>query len=238
MTEKTDEKTQLPVKRELAAGAPLRAIIPTTVEDAYRIATAVVKADLAPTNMKTPEKCLIAIMHGLEIGVPPMQAIQSIAIVNGRPAVYGDLAMALVRGSGLCDSVREHIEGEGDEMVAHCIVRRKDETRTIKSTFSVQDAIVAKLWKKDGPWQTHPKRMLQMRARGFALRDAFADVLRGLYLREELEGEENLRDITPPPATKPNSIQGMLDRFTADEATAEAGIMENKVEIIPPKVET
>jgi hypothetical protein len=55
-------------------------------------------------------------------------------------------------------------------------------------TFSVADAIRAGLWRKPGPWCDYPRRMLQMRARAFALRDAFPDVLGGLYLREEFEG--------------------------------------------------
>ena len=54
-------------------------------------------------------------------------------------------------------------------------------------TFTVGDAIRAGLWKKAGPWTMYPKRMLQMRARSFALRDAFPDVLRGLVATEEVE---------------------------------------------------
>ena len=53
------------------------------------------------------------------------------------------------------------------------------------TTFSEQDAKVAGLWGKSGPWKQYPKRMLQMRARGFNLRDNFADILGGLITAEE-----------------------------------------------------
>lgn len=220
MTTKTEaaktEVVQLPVRRELAAGAPLRAIIPTTMEEAFRIANAVVKAGMAPQGMQTAEKCLIAIMQGLEVGMTPMQSIQRIAVIGGRPTIYGDAAIGLVRASGLCEYVSEWIVGEGDERVAHCETKRRGETKVVTASFSVQDAVVAKLWKKDGPWQTHPKRMLQMRARGFTLRDAYADVLGGMYLREEVEGEDDMRDVTPKPSTpltsadRPKSLDDMM----------------------------
>ena len=54
-------------------------------------------------------------------------------------------------------------------------------------TFSIAEARKARLLGKSGPWQDYRGRMLQMRARGFALRDGFADVLKGLNIREEVE---------------------------------------------------
>jgi hypothetical protein len=96
--------------------------------------------------------------------------------------------LALVRASGLLDSIKEEIIGEGDQTTAICSAWRRGEDNPIIGRFSVADAKRAQLWVKPGPWQQYPRRMLQMRARGFCLRDAFPDVLKGLYLREELEG--------------------------------------------------
>jgi hypothetical protein len=56
-----------------------------------------------------------------------------------------------------------------------------------RRTFSVADAKRAKLWFKAGPWTTYPDRMLQMRARGFAIRDTFPDALRGVIIAEEAQ---------------------------------------------------
>lgn len=171
----------------LTSGGRVAAIVPQTMEDAYRLARAVVMAGMAPRGMDTPEKAMIAIMRGMEIGLTPFQALDKIAVVNGRPTIWGDGAMALVRGSGLCEWVRETVEGEGDAAVATCKAKRKSDPEPITGVFSVADAKKAGLWGKQGPWQQFPKRMLQMRARAFALRDGFADVLGGLYLKEEMD---------------------------------------------------
>jgi hypothetical protein len=180
------EETPRPVIR---AGARPQAIVPQTMEEAYRMAIAVCKAGMAPKGMDSPEACMIAIMHGLEIGLNPMSALQRIAVVNGRPTIWGDAAIGLVRASGLCEGIDERTEGRDADRIAICEVKRKGEL-PITRTFSVADAKKAGLWGKSGPWSQYPERMLQMRARAFALRDGFADVLGGLYLREEFDEEE------------------------------------------------
>lgn len=171
----------------LAAGGKIKPIVPQTMEDAYRLAKAVCIAGMAPKNMASPEKCMIAIMHGLEIGLTPMAALQRIAIVNGRPTLYGDGVIGLVQASGLCEDISERIDGEGDARVAVCEAKRRGQPTPIVRSFSVADAKKAGLWSKSGPWQEYPERMLRMRARAFALRDGFADVLGGLYLKEEID---------------------------------------------------
>jgi hypothetical protein len=190
----------------MMTGGKIAAIIPQSMEDAYRLAKAVCMAGMNPKGMDTPEKCMIAIMRGLEVGLTPFQALDKIAIVNGRPTIFGDGAMALVRGSGLCEGIRETIEGEGEKAVAKCVAKRKGEAEPIVGVFSVDDAKKAGLWGKAGPWQQFPKRMLQMRARAFALRDGFADVLGGLYLKEEIEDNEPRRE-PPTPAPTERTVQ-------------------------------
>ncbi|MDX1240397.1 hypothetical protein GOL95_10080 [Sinorhizobium medicae] len=188
----------------LQAGGSVKAIVPQDFDGAWRIATAVTKAGMAPKGLDTPEKAMVAIMHGMEVGLTPMAALQSIAVVNGRPTIWGDGAIGLVRGSGKCEWIKERIDGEGDAMVAICEVKRKGEADAIKATFSVADAKKAALWGKAGPWQQYPKRMLVMRARAFALRDGFADVLRGLGIAEEVQDTPaQMRNITPPPPPRP-----------------------------------
>lgn len=192
----------------LAVGARPSAIVPTDMDSAYRLAKAVCMAGMAPKGMDTPEKCMIAIMRGMEVGMTPFMALDKIAIVNGRPTIWGDGAIGLVRGSGLCEWIREKIEGEGDKRVAVCDAKRRGEPEPIRGVFSVADAKQAGLWGKQGPWQQYANRMLQMRARAFCLRDGFADVLGGLYLKEEMEDVSNapVRDQSPPVPPMPPAI--------------------------------
>ena len=186
------EKTPSPRRRDMMAGSKPRPIVPKSLSEAYRIAQAVCAAKMAPKGLDTPEACMIAIMHGLELGLSPLSALQRIAVINGRPTLWGDGALALVKASSLCEAIDEWIEGEKPEMwVAVCNVMRRGDLIPTERRFSVEDAKRAKLWGKAGPWSDYPKRMLQMRARAFALRDAFPDVLGGLYLTEELIQDHN-----------------------------------------------
>lgn len=185
----------------------MTSIVPHNLDEAYRLAKAVALSGLAPKDMKQPEQVLVAILHGMEIGLKPMQAVQRIAVINGRPSLWGDAALGLVRASGLLEWIKETIVGEGDTRVAYCETKRRGDPDSILRKFSVADAKVAGLWKKAGPWTTHPDRMLQMRARGFNLRDSHPDVLGGMYLAEELQGETIDATAIPTPPTPPKLAQ-------------------------------
>jgi hypothetical protein len=161
-----------------------------------------------------PGNVLVAIQWGREVGLGPLQALQNIAVINGRPSIWGDAALALVRGHPDCASVQEGAEGEGDARHGWCEVTRRGE-QPQRRTFSIADAKRAGLWGKAGPWTQYPDRMLQLRARGFAIRDVFPDALRGVLTREEAEDTppeprhvENLAAAVAPapaPAARPAS---------------------------------
>jgi hypothetical protein len=157
-------------------------------DDAFRFAKMVSQSEFAPKDFKgKAESCLLAIQHGSEVGLSPMQSLQSIAVINGRPTIWGDAALALVQACPVCEYVREYMEGEGDSLTAVCEAKRQGYPAPSVSRFSVADAKKASLWGKTGPWTQYPSRMLQLRARGFALRNAFADALRGLVTAEEAQ---------------------------------------------------
>lgn len=181
----------------LQSGGSVKAIVPQDFDGVWRIAKAVVTAGMAPKGLDTPEKAMVAIMHGMEVGLTPMAALQSIAVVNGRPTIWGDGALGLVQGSGKLEAHKEWYEGEGENKKAICTVKRKGDPELKRGEFSVANAKKAGLWGKAGPWTQYADRMLMMRARGFALRDGFSDVLRGLGIAEEVQ-DTPMRDVTPP----------------------------------------
>lgn len=155
---------------------------PQTFEQALTFADILADSDLVPKDFKgKPGNCLIAMQWGAELGLKPLQALQNIAIINGRPALWGDAVIALVRNSPLCEYVTESDDGHA----ATCRVKRRGEAEETR-TFSMDDAKTAGLLGKAGPWTQYPKRMRQMRSRAFALRDVFPDVLRGMAIAEEI----------------------------------------------------
>lgn len=209
--------TETPRLPSLQSGGAVRAIVPQDFDGAWRIATAVCKAGMAPKGLDTPEKAMVAIMHGMEVGLTPMAALQSIAVVNGRPTIWGDGAIGLVRGSGKLEWIKERIEGEGDKMSAVCEIKRKGEPAAEPARFSVDDAKKAGLWGKAGPWTQYPRRMLAMRARAFALRDGFADVLRGLGIAEEVQDTPaTIVPPKPPAPPAPPAGQEIIDVDTGE----------------------
>lgn len=201
MTEQTTQngggKTIAPAtpKPPLQAGAKVAAIVPQSIEESFRLANAIAAAGFAPKSYNNDaNKIMVGIMHGMEVGLTPMAALQSIAVINGMPSIWGDGALALIRSSGLLESFSETVDGQGDGLRAICTLKRRGEPDAVARHFSVGDAKQAGLWSKQGPWQQYPRRMLQMRARSWAMRDAFADVLKGLGIHEEMRDMGTLVD--------------------------------------------
>lgn len=189
----------------VTSSAMPQAIIPDNFDSVIEYARLVEASGMAPTGIKSKEAIAVAIMHGYELGMTPLASLQSIAVINGRPSVWGDGALAIVRASGLLDDFEESYEGEWgtDSFKAVCRVRRKGTKSDTFGEFSIEDAKTSQLWNKAGPWTQYPKRMLKMRARAFALRDAFTDILRGMAITEEVQdytivGEMTRLDNDPP----------------------------------------
>ncbi len=180
-----------------------------TFEDAYRFAQCVVASGWAPKGMEKPEAVLIALQHGAELGLPKMAALQNIAVINGRPGIYGDAALALVRSSGLLENFKEEEIGTpGKDDFGIRVSGKRVNNEPASETFTVGDAKLASLWGKQGPWSQYPKRMLKFRARGFWLRDNFGDVLKGMRTVEELH------DIPPEPRNVTPGKSGLSGLLT------------------------
>jgi hypothetical protein len=184
--------------------APARGLALASFDDAFRVAKMVASSPFAPKDFQgKPELCFLAMQHGGEVGLSPMQSLQSIAVINGRPTIWGDAALALVQACPVCEYVREYMEGEGDSLTAVCEAKRHGYPSPSVSRFSVADAKKAGLWGKTGPWTQYPSRMLQLRARGFALRNAFADALRGLVTAEEAQDYPQAEAAREPAMIRP-----------------------------------
>jgi len=156
-----------------------------SIDDAMKFADLLAKSTIIPESYRNrAADIVVAIMHGAEVGLAPVQALQSIAVINGRPVVWGDALLGLVMASGLLESIEEADDGK----TATCtVVRKGDLAMKVTRSFSMEQAQRAGLAERSGPWKQYPGRMRQMRARTFCLRDAFADVLKGLTSREEAE---------------------------------------------------
>jgi hypothetical protein len=186
---------------------------PKDFEQAMKFANMVANTSFAPTTYRgKPEECLMAMMAGNEVGLGAMASMQNIAVINGHPTFYGDAAFALVKASNDFEKLEEHLTD--NDKTAVCIAKRKGESE-VKRTFTMQDAQTAGLLDKAGPWKTYPKRMLQMRARAWAIRDVWPHVLKGLSVREEMADLAPEKNVTPDyvEPVKENPIEVQRERL-------------------------
>jgi hypothetical protein len=219
----------------LAGGAQVVAIVPTTFEETFRVARAVVASGLAPSSLigkltgdDAASAVAVAIMSGAELGLKPMVALRSFTVINGKPALYGDGLINVVRQSGKIAYLRTGCEERNGKMVGFCEAKRNDTGEEKRVEFSQDDALRAGLWQtnavirkqvwengqkvwrdnvpNDSPWWRFPQRMLAWRAAGYCLRELFGDVLGGI--RDEFEAREmvdfeEMRDVTPSASASP-----------------------------------
>ncbi|SOC45722.1 hypothetical protein SAMN05892877_117111 [Rhizobium subbaraonis] len=228
MNAHTQEVTRLP---SLAGGGNVMAIVPQTFEETFRVAKAVYLGGLAPSALigklegdAAISAVTVAIMSGAELGLKPMVALRSFTVINGKPALYGDGLINVVRQSGKVAYLRTGCETRDGQMVGWCEAKRNDTDEDKRVEFSQEDAIRAGLWQteavitkwnkwdkkneqkpNDSPWWRFPQRMLAWRAAGYCLRELFGDVLGGIrdeFEAREIADAEDMRDITPrqPPA--------------------------------------
>jgi hypothetical protein len=246
------EECQVVVRKEdrtpMTTGGQISAIIPKDHVEAFRFAEAFLAAGMIPASYSikknahgkevkewedgvidqaaTRARVAIGIMKGMEIGLPPVTALSTICVINNRPCVWGDGAVALVQKSGKLEWVKDGHEGSWDagNYVHHFTVKRKDQAEPITRSFSIVDAKAANLFGKKGPWASgYGPRMCFNRARAWALRDAFSDVLLGIGIAEEVR---DIPDETPQD-NKPD-ISSLEDGPVAMLAAPEEKVAEQK----------
>lgn len=214
-------------------------VTPQNLSEAMQYAKMIADSSFCPKDMRGKSgDVLIAVQMGAEVGLSPIQALQNIAVINGRPCIWGDAALALVQSCSAYVSHREWEEVTADGLVAYCGVTRRGSEEYVKS-FSEKDAKKAGLWGKSGPWTQYPSRMLQMRARGFALRDKFSDALKGLITHEEAMDypEEDFIPKVVPISVKQAKVSQMItqeveyDHDAFMEAVADIGNCKNEAEL-------
>jgi len=198
-------------------------IAPPDLQQAMQFCKVMSESSFVPQGYRNkPGDILAAVTMGAELGLGPMQSLLGIAVINGKPSVYGDTLLSLVLGHPDCEDVIETIENEGtEEATARCEVRRRGRQPAVR-TFSVDDAKRARLWGRKGPWTDYPSVMLKHRARGFALRDTFADALAGLITTEEA------RDHKAVPSREPNKPKAKTECTPGEPTIITAEVLESK----------
>lgn len=233
-------ETRSAPKPPVEAGGALAALVPQNLDQAFRLATALAASgDMVPKHYQgKPNDTMAAILRGMEIGLNPMQALSSIAVINGRASLWGDAMPALVQRAG--HHIDVEYEGQGETLTAIATLTRGDTGKIVRRTFSIADAKRAGLLGKQGPWQQYPQRMIAHRARAWAIRDGAADALMGMQVAEETSdyGPDAARDVTPQAPRRGGVVYAdpdpvvdeILDAPALDRPTAHDGEIEDAIQ--------
>jgi len=184
---------------------------PALINHYKDVAQMLSKSEVVPKCYRgKPADVMVAMEMGYQLGFPVAQSLQDIAVINGRPSLWGDGLKALALNHPDCESIVEEPLYNGEQVIGYrCIVQRRGHAPHTKM-FTIKDAETAGLWNKKGPWTQYPERMLQLRARSFAIRDMFADALRGIASADEM------KDVSTP-NNELNFIDGASSRVEPKE---------------------
>lgn len=179
------------------------------------------KSEMCPKAFKDkPDEIYIAILKGLELGISPMQACQSICVVNGTPMLYGSIVYSL----GMSHTNFENYDVEYKDNFETCkatIFRKKG--NPIVFEYTKKEAEAEGLLSRD-VWKKHLKKMLWRRATRVAFEMAFPDAYAGISLSEE-EKVEDIQKIQPTTKLQQQNVE-------IQEIELEVNIPENASEIM------
>ena len=174
-----------------------RGFVVTDIEGAMRLGRVYLRAKAVPESTlrdcATPDDALARVVciieAGRSLGIGPRESLTNIAFIRGKLALWGDLTVALCQRHPAWRGISCEWNGDGDKRKCVCTVKR-DGCPDVVQSFSVADAKKAGL--TGDVWNKYTDRMLQQRARAFALRDQFADALLGMSMAEELDDSPNV----------------------------------------------
>lgn len=154
----------------------------------------------------------VAAETGAALGLEPLQALASIAVINGRATLSSDLMAAVIRRAGHTLRIVEN----SPESVTATLIRADDKKFEFTVTWDKDKATKAGLWGQKGPWSQYPTQMLRARAITEVARQGASEALMGMIYSPEdfgatmtetgevIEAEiVNEAPAKPAPAAKP-----------------------------------
>lgn len=191
------------------------------LNQAWKLSKELVATGFLPKAINTPAKAVAVYLKGRELGLPFMQSMGSIHVIEGKPSVSAELMAALcfarVKGFGM-----KIIQADNQACV---IEYRRAGSEPFRYSYSMDDAKRAGLTGR-GPWNSHPAPMLAARNKGQALRLYCPDATMGIYAVEELTDDPNATWGDVAPAVTPRPAAAAVKRDEAVKAQAAASVAE------------
>lgn len=149
------------------------------------LAKELVTTNFLPIAIKTPAQAVAIILTGRELGLPPMQSLRSICIIQGKPELSADLQLSIFHRDGGRSKWLTLTATEAKLLLKH---PNGDEHTEV---FTMDDAKRAGLASGQN-WQKYPKAMLRSRAITAGLKSIGFEPLTGAYAPGEIGGPETV----------------------------------------------
>ena len=197
------ESNQLAIRERADMLAPSTDSWVAVVRDVSTLAAQICDTDFVPVALRWREgeedlgpaaaRVTAVILHGRELGLPPMTALAQTHIIEGRPSVSAEAMRAMVLQAG-------HEIVIVKTTSAQCVMKGRRRTRNpfaqavmgsgtgewTEVEWTMADAQRAGIHNKKN-WQKSPRQMLQARATTELCRLIFADVIHGMRSIEEFD---------------------------------------------------
>jgi len=156
------------------------------------------KSGLYP-NIKNSAGAFAVVQYGFELGLPPMTSMQTMAIIKGKITMMGSMLQTLLKRGGVKITILE-------ATTKNCTLKfEREGSPTISTSFSIEDAKRAGLYKEDSGYMKYPEEMLYWRAMAKGGRRIGSDLMLGVYAREEIDGDDSIIDVTPTEKKDPTA---------------------------------
>jgi hypothetical protein len=156
-------------------------------EPVAKLAVDIAQTEFVPQGLRgKPAAITAAILYGREIGLGPIQSLQSVDVIDGRPAISAEMARALALAAG-------HELFVEESTTQRCVVRgrRVNSREWVQITWTMDDAKRAGLDGRQN-WRKHPRRMLQARATSELCHLLFSDAIGGMpFTLEEIADDSD-----------------------------------------------
>lgn len=210
-----------------ANATPGAIVLASSMKEVETLAGRIAKSELVPLAYRNkPDDIFVAMLMGNEVGIGPMQAIQNIDVIEGRPQARARLKKVLALRNPNCEYFRCV---ETSTAKATFETKRKNDPEPTRLTYTIEEANAAGLTRKPN-WMKNPAAMLRARCEGALADIVYSDSTLGVpadeYDEDPPASRVELKDVTDAaPAVKDVSAPAPNVTKRADEVKA---ILEQK----------
>jgi len=187
-------------------------------DNAQRIAKSLASSSLVPQQFQGQQgyaNCLVALEIAGRMNLSPLQVMQNLHIIHGRPSWSSQFIIALINGCGRFEPLQYKVTGKGDDLACKCIAKEISTSAALEGPTVTMAMAKAEGWatKSGSKWRTMPDLMIRYRAASMWGRLYIPDLLVGIsYSQEEVMDIEPIT-VEDAPITEPETPTVKVDEI-------------------------